>query len=1080
MSLRTAGVLLLCLSLVEAAHSQSGMATLWGVVTDAEGQPLEGVTVYVADIATNVVVRKCLTDAAGRYEATYLRPGLYHILIEETGYQAFEADGIPLAPGEVHRYDPRLTPGDPSQTSRVKPIPHLIRAYGSQASATVDFKARWKDAPQADRHPSLFPLLATAPAVQGVNNGVVISGFSSRQQQGWVLDGVPDDTTGQSLNPAVADVVEVNLANTDVAADKPAGLTMISKRGTETMHGMMFYKHSAPSLNARSFFDSPEASYRMREAGGELAWDLIQDWTWLYGGGMYQRLLYRENYYATVPTNKMRDGDLGLFLDPQTAPNGKVITVRDPRSGQPFPRNLIPITRINSVSLNYVRNYYPLANLGQEGTFPLNYTWIHRYGPDAYNGNWPLGRWDQRVTSQHQFYLRWLQNQTASVSPGSIGRPLDATRTWRYRSLVFSDVHGFNSNLANHLTLARTRFRVKQGESEGDVDPPRGNSVVTTLNLQGVNPQGFEAMGFPNVTLPGMTGLIMPFGGGEKNNIARSDGFFTLRDSVTWTRGRHAIKAGVDHTRFFFQSGEVPQTVYGAFTFSGAYTGLAYADFLLGYPATSSRQVAQVNRRIRQNQTGLYAADSFRISARLTLDLGFRWDYYDSPVYTDGRMANWDPVTGNVIVAPGTYTLVSLYYPKTIGVTVGRVVPEAKKVNLRPRAGLAFRLSQNTALRAGYGEFTENLGYGPDGRLPSTNPFWLKETYNNWVPTTLPALAFPRPFPTNPLLVPFPAQSVTAVPMKTEEGVIRQFHLTLERAFGSMAWSFAYLGFRGVHMNYSLDINKPPASTIPFRNERKPYPQFGSAYQFRTDGRWHYDALVVRARNRGGPVLFDSAFTWANNISNYANTLDPYSVTKHWSRDASTRRLYAVSSAAWPLPVGRGKPLLNKAGRWTNLGLGNWTLYAIATFASGQYYSPWFTGPDPANASPGYVTALPDCVANPNAGARNKNLWFNPSAFAIPPANAGRYGTCGMNVLEGYPVHVMHLSLAKQIPLGESLRAVFTMHISNLTNTPHFSFPNSNLSEPNPGVFSPASRVTDANPIQQGPRQILFKLRVEF
>jgi hypothetical protein len=178
--------------------------------------------------------------------------------------------------------------------------------------------------------------------------------------------------------------------------------------------------------------------------------------------------------------------------------------------------------------------------------------------------------------------------------------------------------------------------------------------------------------------------------------------------------------------------------------------------------------------------------------------------------------------------------------------------------------------------------------------------------------------------------------------------------------------------------------------------------------------------------------------------------------------------------------VGRGRKLLGKAGRWSNLALGNWTLHAIATFASGQYYSPWFTGPDPANTSPGYVTLLPDCVGNPNAGARNRNLWFNPAAFAIPPAGAGRYGTCGMNVLEGYPIHVAHVSFTKQIPLGETLRAVFTAHISNITNTPHFNFPQSNLSEPNPGRFTASSRVTDANPVQQGPRQIMVKLRVEF
>jgi len=1072
--------LLLWVALTGRLWAQSDTAALWGVVTDAEGKPLEGMTVFIADLAANVVVRRPVTDSAGRYYAPYLKPGLYQILIEESGYQAFQAEPIRLDPGQSRRFDARMTPGDPSQTVQVRPPEPLVRTHPGQAGVTLDYKTRWPDAPHADRHPTLLPLLVTSPAVQGDRNGLVISGLSSRRQQSWLSDGIADDTTNQTLNPVATETVEVVLANPDASAARPAGFLVVSKRAGERLHGTMFYKHGASRLNARSFFDTQAASYRQREAGGEMGWDLIPDWTWLYGSGMYQLLLYRQNLYADIPSAKMRDGDLSQFLDPQIAPNGKTVAVRDPRSGLPFARNLIPMNRISSVSLNYVRSYYQLPNLGDANTLTRNYTWLHRFGPDDYNGNWPLARWDQRVTSQHQFYLRWLQNQTASVVPGSVGRPLDATRTLRYRSLLFSDTHAFSSRLVNHLSLARVRARIKQGESEGDVDPPRGDSVVSTVGLQGVNPQGFSAMGFPAVSIAGLTGLSMPHGGGAEDNIARNDGFFTLRQSLTWTRGRHSLRGGVDHSRYFWRLAEVPQTVYGAFAFSGAFTGLGYADFLLGYPATSSRQTARVNRRVSQDQTGLYLADSFRVHSRVTLELGARWDYYASPTYDDGYMANWDPQSGKVIVAPGTFTSLSAYYPKSIAVEVGRVVPEPKTVNVRPRLGLAVRLSENAALRAGYGEFTESPGYGPEGRLPSTNPYWLKETYTNWVPITVPALAFPRPFPTNPAAVGLPSQTVTALPMKTEEGVLRQANLTLEHAWRSLGWSLSYIGFRGVHMNYTLDVNKPRASAAPFDNSRKPYPQFGSAYVTRTDGRWNYDSLAARVRHRHGPLLLESAFTWADNRSNYANTLDPYNVTNRWTRDAATRRLYSATSASWSLPVGRGRRFLAKAGPVKNLALGNWTLHALATFATGQYYSPWFTGPDPANASPGFVTLLPDCVGNPDAGARNKNLWFNPAAFAVPPAGAGRYGSCGMNILEGYPVHVGHVSLAKQIPLGESWRAVFTAQISNLTNTPHFGIPNNNLSYPNPGAFTASSVETDASPARQGPRQITLKLRLEW
>ena len=154
------------------------------------------------------------------------------------------------------------------------------------------------------------------------------------------------------------------------------------------------------------------------------------------------------------------------------------------------------------------------------------------------------------------------------------------------------------------------------------------------------------------------------------------------------------------------------------------------------------------------------------------------------------------------------------------------------------------------------------------------------------------------------------------------------------------------------------------------------------------------------------------------------------------------------------MPLGKGQRFASTTGPLVNRLISDWKIATIVTFASGQYYSPLFTGPDPANASLGFVTQLPDCVGNPNSGARTLSQWFNPAAFAIPPASAGRYGTCGMNTLEGYPIHIAHVSLSKTFAFTDTVKAVFTAQISNVTNTPHFTIPNNNLSTPNPGMFS--------------------------
>ena len=290
----------------------------------------------------------------------------------------------------------------------------------------------------------------------------------------------------------------------------------------------------------------------------------------------------------------------------------------------------------------------------------------------------------------------------------------------------------------------------------------------------------------------------------------------------------------------------------------------------------------------------------------------------------------------------------------------------------------------------------------------------------------------------------------------------------------------SYIGSRGTGINYTLDINKPRASSTPFAASRLPYPQFGSAFVTRTDGEWRYDSAQLEAQRRFGGVTFNAGFTLANNRSNYLNTFDPYNVTSQWTRDAADRRRYFSGSAVWELPAGKGKRLFGNAGRWGNFAVGNWTLHALTVFASGQYYSPLFTGPDPANASPAFVTALPDCVGDPDNGAKTSSRWFNPSAFAVPPANVGRYGSCGMNILEGHPIHVGHLSLAKRIPLSETFTAVFTVQVSNVTNSPHFGIPNNNISTPGAGAFQSSSVIPDYSPERQGSRQLDLKLRIQW
>jgi hypothetical protein len=1058
-------------------------ATLQGTVTSATGDPVAGIPVTITDSATGITVRFVSTDRHGNYSAPDLLPGIYKVTIEQRGYQIYGAENVVLGPGQLRILNPKLPSTQNEDAPAIQIGPSPAETQSGALRSVVDLERQWNDTPSMDKVPSPFPRLTTAPGVQGNGHGLVLAG-TGRSLQSWAIDGVTDDVTGIFYGiPNYFEAVSVTSASPGPEAARPTGFDMISKRGSTTFHGDLYVRYGSSKFDSRPYFSTQKDNYALDELGGQAGGALFPQRTYFFGGWMHQSNPYAMELFADVPTNLMRSRDFSQYLNAQTSPTGQAVVVRDPRNNAPFPNNLIPASRVNTVATNILNNYLPAPNLGGANTFVQNYAWSHRYGPGVYRGNWPFLRLDHKLFDENNLMFRFTESAFTSVAPGSIGETLNSTQGVKYKNFLLSDTWAVSSRVVNRASIGVNVNLVRQGQGVGNAEPLQGSSVLTTMGIQGTNLNGYTTVGFPPITISGITGLSTVYPGGYTNNIAQNDHIVTLEDAVTWSIRRHSIQLGIQGMHYNWLLGAVPQTNWGSFSFTGQFSGIGFADFLLGLPATSTRLLnPKLNARILQNTAGAYMSDSFRVTSRLTVDYGVRWDYFGSPRYEDGYMYTWNPTTGVVIVAPGTISSVSPLYPKNIQVSVGPVAPQAKITNIRPRLSAAYRLTDALVIRGGYSDFTVPDGYGPSGLINDPNgPYRLTETYVNSISSNgVVAYTMPRPFPGTLSSTLISSQSITALPVHAEEGVIRQYHLTVERAFRGIDFRASYIGSRGSSMNYSLNINKPPASTLPFSVSRLPYPQFNQTWVTRTDGKWRYDSLQMDVSKPLGGIVFDSNFTWANNTSNYANTYDPYHVTDHWTRDASDRRLYFVASANWAIPTGKGKRWFTDAGPMVNRVISNWTLQAISTFASGQYYSPLFTGPDPANASPGFVTALPDCIGDPNSGARTRNQWFNPAAFAVPSPAAGRYGNCGMNTLEGYPIHVAHASLAKRFALNERLTAVFTVQVSNVTNTPHFTIPNANISLPGAGRFTASSTVPDYNPEHQGSRQLDLKFRLQW
>ncbi len=817
-------LLILVLSAV-TAFAQTEKATLRGTVTDQSGAIVPGVEIVVTDLTTNVEARRSLSDGNGNFEIPDLKPGTYRVRVEMSGFRPFVADDLKLDAGLVRRHDINLQIGTTSETVTVTAGAALIQTETGTISGELDQK-KFLDRPLVDVYPSPLALMTTMPGIQGNGWNLVMSGISDRQKQTWAMDGVANDTAGdQNDNPSFFEAVQVTPVNGGADNARAANFNMVSKRGSDTWHAAAYYKHENAGLNAREYFSPTKTPYILHEWEAEVNGPIWKDHTYFFFAWFQQIIPLGSWKNASVPTLKMREGDFSQF--------GKVI--KDPLTGQPFQGNVIPASRFSDVSKKVLELYIPKPNQGADDLFTNNFGFWWPYNSDLYKGDWPFVRVDHKFNEKNSAYFRWMRRKTPYLLVGNL--PFATrTRLRDHRQMVFSDTHVFSPAIVNSFTFGRQTDLILDGEEEKGVKPLTGDTVVKAIGLEGVNPKGYSSMGFPDMTISGLTSVAGAANGGV-NNVNVDNGINTFIDYLTWSRGKHLLKFGGEYRQFWFLSGTIDRRVYGAFNFNGSYTGIGFADFLLGIPYTSTRLDPLFNRRNTSKQLGFYVNDSIKVTQKLTIDWGLRWDYYSEGTFDDGVMFNWDPQTGNVVVTPEGAAKIHPLYPKTITVVTGDVVASPKMTNYRPRISAAYRLTNTMVIRGGYGEFTETWGY--PGRLQSGGPFQLTESYNNVITNGVPLFTFPNPFPSSLAAANVPSQSVTAVPTETNNGVIRQYNVTLEREFGGIGVRLSYIGSLGSSFNYSLNTNKPRPGTEKFTNSMRPFPQFVNTTKYRNDGRWH-------------------------------------------------------------------------------------------------------------------------------------------------------------------------------------------------------------------------------------------------
>jgi len=601
--------------------------------------------------------------------------------------------------------------------------------------------------------------------------------------------------------------------------------------------------------------------------------------------------------------------------------------------------------------------------------------------------------------------------------------------------------------------------------SYGQNYPPAGlavpgvpnNATINGLTLFG--PSGFHRLGEPGYTPTTSTSQEFQYG-----------------DTLSIVHGKHSIKVGAELRWSQFNLFQIGQP-RGSFSFSGQFTadspssgdgtGNGLADMLLGLPNFSTISTLTYFGN-RQQTYGGFVQDDYKITRKLTLNLGLRYDYSTPIKEAHNQQANFDFATGQLVAAGQN------------GASAGLVTTD--KADFAPRIGLAWNPIKNTVIRAGYGRFFsyQEIRTGDPLQLAYNLPFFYQPAFTSDGIT--PVLTVSGGFPSLT-----PSQAVDASVTASGSGVGSHLHAPVldewnfniqQQLPDNILLEVAYVGSKSTHLQTLLDPNQDPVPGPGSVQARRPYPQYSGFTDIVDRGNSTFHALEIKAEKRlSQGLMFLSSFTYSKSMNDQPEICcnspwpqNSYNVASEKGPSDFDQRARWVSSFDYQLPLGKGQRYLNSS-RAADLALGGWHLGGIFTWHSGFYFSPTM-GYDPSNTgSQGFVRTDRVCNGNLPSGQRSINLWFDPSCFPLPSGYA--FGNSGKNVLVGPGMVGADLSLRKLFSLTERFRLEFRAELFNAFNHPVFQPPDNNISD-GPGATGTITSTAAVN------RQIQLALKLLF
>lgn len=1040
-----------------------------GTVTDSSGAVVPGAVVTVTNTATGVTHRTT-TGGAGFYDAPSLLPGEYRIVFSKEGFKEYVRSGIVLHV-ETITVNAAMQLGSLSQSVTVQGAAPLVQTDTSDVKERVTDQAI-TEMPNVNRE--WFYLTGLLPGGNPGTQGQEIGGPSTgggnvglngapSYESNWLVDGGAD-TMPAGQNPdilvvPIEDIAEVDMITSNASAEFGNGLSVfnvITKSGTNQWHGSVFEFVQNDKLNARNFFAQTRTPLRWNEFGGTFGGPIKRDKAFFFFS--YQRNptdTWSPTFY-TYPTQAMRGGDfsapgLPTVYDPSTLTliNGNWVRTA-------FLGNQVPLNRIDPVAAK-IQNYFPVPNL--PGVFN-NYYYVAR---SPLRTTYYNGKGDYNISSSNR-----LTGSLMIVSQGGVQGslapdcPIDCTNVSTLESQSeITDVWTISPTIVNEFRSSEARER-DFFSAAGDE-----NGFPAQIGLK--NP---AVNAFPTITIEGAvpTSLATSQIGGSINAYTT----YVQADSLTFVKGKHILKFGGEFDKWQ-QNTNWQVLSPGNFDFSGIFSrnpsdpsssGLDYADFLVGLPDTwSVDRVPLAGGRVWNLQ--LFAQDSYKVTPKLTLNGGLRYQIQTGWTEAHNRLSSFDPTLTN----PATGTPGAIWFAGQNGRhALQQTIPDV----LSPRFGFAWTPKSTWSVRGAYGIFPTMWG---GGTYYVSAGGWSIQGFETSTDLIHPifSLAQGPPLPVYPSAATrtpdsLNGQQVSYFPYDTPAAYVQEWNFDIQHEFaGGVLLDGAYVGTRGVHLGFGRDINQVPPDLLGpgDAQQRRPYPQFAGISASLFDGISAYNSFQFSAKKRFSRGLtFGASYTlskamdtgtasgWGGlqNVDVWQNAYDPhanYGLTK--TDIPQLLNGYTV----YELPFGAGKALLNHGGIANGV-LGGWQLSAMWQLHSGLPFTPVMGTADLSGSLAG--TWLPNRLGQGTLANPSINGWFNPTAFAQPAPYT--FGNSGRDILRGPAWENLNFALAKNFKirwLGEAGRLQVRAEAYDALNNPNFGMPDPNIGTSGVGVISSAN-----------------------